>query len=187
MATWYGTSGNDYLNWTKSESLYAYAAGGNDTLWGNNYNDYLKGQDGNDSLLGWSGNDSLYGEAGKDTLKGEDGNDYLDGYWAGSTGDVDYLTGGSGADTFVLGDWQGTGYTGSTSWAYITDFSWQQGDKIQVRGKKEEYNLTTRYEQGAGASDKLDTLIWKGNDVLAVVVDKSGSDILLDLDFKFVG
>ncbi|MCL1471053.1 calcium-binding protein [Argonema antarcticum] len=186
MGTWYGTSGNDYLNWLKSEPLSAYGRDGNDTIWGNTYNDYIKGEAGNDSLNGYWGNDSLYGGSGKDTLIGGDGNDYLDGYWAGSTGDVDYLTGGSGKDTFVLGDGNGTGYTGTTSWAYIMDFSWQEGDKIQVRGKKEEYKLTTRYEPGSGNPSKIDTVIWKNGDVLAVVVDKSGTDILLPDDFTFI-
>lgn len=157
----------------------------NEYLYGSSYSDYMRGEGGNDRLYGNAGNDSLLGGLGNDYLSGGSGNDTLDGFWysSGGNGEVDTLRGGSGADLFVLGDWYGNGYKGN-SWAYIEDFNWQENDKIQLL--QGEYYLTTRYEPGAGSANEIDTLIWQNGDVLAVVVDRSGSDILKEYDFNLV-
>ena len=193
----YGHDGNDIMyggddNIGRDTLIGGY---GSDKLHGQNGNDSLKGGDGKDTLYGDNGNHKLFGGPDSDDLRGGSGNDVLDGYYVGST-EVDTLRGDLGADTFVLGHISPNGqryygYAGY-NWAYIQDFDRNQKDKIQVIGSKGDYKLTTRYEKDAGSDDTLngrglDTLIWKGNDVLAVVVDRSGTGkISLDSDFNFI-
>jgi Ca2+-binding RTX toxin-like protein len=78
---------------------------------GNAKNNVLTGNSGNNTLTGSAGNDTLIGGAGNDTLIGGAGNDTL--------------TGGSGADFFQF-------QFLSEGIDVITDFSFQQGDKIQI-------------------------------------------------------
>lgn len=80
-----GDAGNDQIN--------GYA--GDDAIHGGAGNDILHGATGNDALFGDDGDDTLHGEDGQDILSG-DGNDTL----IGGHGDV--MTGGDGADQFVL-------------------------------------------------------------------------------------
>ena len=104
---------------------------GNDTLTGNGGDDVLTGGGGNDKLYGGAGNDKLIGGAGNDLLDGGIGNDTADyatqmtgaantltvNYVSnrltttvgGATGvdelkDIDTISGGSGNDTFNLGN-----------------------------------------------------------------------------------
>ncbi|MFB8792147.1 MAG: calcium-binding protein [Potamolinea sp.] len=228
MATYYynGTSGNDYLNYTGPDTLFAQGYGGDDFIWGNNGDDTIFGYEGNDTLKGWNGNDYLYGNQGNDKLEGENGNDFLAGYedndtllggagndtlgdWyhgepgndlldGGEGNDVlygygrgteyDTLTGGGGADKFVLGQETNSSVNGyayylGLGYATITDFNWQEGDKIQAFGSINDYSLGTG--NWSGNSD-LDTGIYYQGDLIAVVQDKSGSDVLLGIDFNFV-
>ncbi len=154
-----------------------------DTIYGD-YKDFKKNglPFDNDGLYGGGGNDKLYGGKGQDTLDGGDGNDKL---WGGSNLDNIYgdeLTGGNGADTFVLGDKSGAYYQGS-NYAIVTDFDYQQGDTFQVYGTIEDYSLGTSNSYG---SDALDTEIYYQGDLIAVVQDKSGYDVMLEYDFSFV-
>lgn len=107
--------------------------GGNDTLLGGSGHDCLLGGDGDDSLAGNAGNDTLLGGANDDLLVGGSGNNALDG-GAGTDRMKDAfsgaatlsaaalvgsgnntlagieeasLAGGTGDDTFHLGDWAG--------------------------------------------------------------------------------
>lgn len=194
MTTWYGTSGNDYYNWTGNEQLFAYGGAGNDTIWGNTYNDYLRGESGNDSLLGYSGNDTLTGDGGNDTLLGESGNDSLLGglgndslfggdgsdiidgfyYTSGGNGEVDQLRGGAGLDTFVIGDYYGKGYLGS-SWAVIQDFNWHE-DYIKVQGSLSQYQLRSGSQYGYSSNDTAIVLSSNPSEVLAVALGVSSSN-----------
>ncbi|ELS00411.1 putative calcium-binding protein [Xenococcus sp. PCC 7305] len=144
---------NDYLHGTH----------GHDWLDGREGNDTLFGYGGNDDLFGWSGNDDLYGDSGDDLLYGENGHDYLVGGYGHDTlsggygsdtligsdpdffdsgyGEYDVLSGGYGADKFVLGDSYEAYYEGA-GYATITDFNWNEGDKIQVHGSAHDYTLT---------------------------------------------
>ncbi|MEQ1577080.1 MAG: Ig-like domain-containing protein [Hyphomicrobium sp.] len=74
---------------------------GVDTLTGNGGNDILTGFNGNDILNGGDGDDELFGQGDLDTLNGGAGDDLLDG---GGDTVRDTLTGGTGADTFVVDD-----------------------------------------------------------------------------------
>jgi hypothetical protein len=75
-------------------------AGINVTVWaeGRGGRDYLYGGDATDFLIGGEENDYLFGRGGMDFLSGNSGDDYLDG---GRDGFADYLSGGTGTDTFV--------------------------------------------------------------------------------------
>jgi Ca2+-binding RTX toxin-like protein len=165
---------------------------GSDKLHGQNGHDYLDGGYGKDTLYGDNDNDTLFGGFEFDDLRGGSGNDVLDGYIVDSV-ERDRLRGDLGADTFVLGHIHISngqryyGYTHPESWAFIEDFDRNQKDKIQVIGSKRDYKLTTNDELEAGLPGVIDTLIWKGNDVVAVVVDRTGTNkISLDSDFKFI-
>ena len=88
---------------------------------GNSLNNTLTGNASNNSLFGGAGNDSIFGGAGNDTLTGANGS---------VRNEIDTLTGGSGADWFVLGNSSGTYYNdalssqfGTTDYALITDFN----------------------------------------------------------------
>jgi Ca2+-binding RTX toxin-like protein len=111
----YGGDGNDYiLGEGDGDVIYGeagnetiYGGDGNDIIYGGNDTDYIDGQNGNDYLFGeygadairgGAGNDYILGGVGADYLYGDSGYDYLDGGYDGS---VDYLSGGSEADTFV--------------------------------------------------------------------------------------
>lgn len=157
---------------------------GDDIITGTSANERLTGLGGNDKLYGQGGNDTLYGEAGNDFLDGGDGNDYLDGYASSRNQEYDTLTGGNGADTFVLGNaiqpvfYQGAGY------AIITDYS-PKDDYIQLKGTASNYKLVN---QGA------DTWIYlndNSNDAIGVVL--GGTNLKMSLtpqggrrDFNFV-
>lgn len=67
----------------------------------NDGDDSLYGGDGDDLLSGDGGDDQLYGGDGADSLSGGDGSDFLYGGQRGA-GNLDLLTGGNGADVFVL-------------------------------------------------------------------------------------
>lgn len=117
----------------------------NNTVDGLGGNDIIYGLDGNDTLYGSSGNDTLYGGKGNDSLVGGANDDFLQGTDSG-TGEIDTLTGGSGADRYVLGTGGAQGKvlyndgnaadpfnTGKGDYALIDGF--QVGiDKLQLRG-----------------------------------------------------
>ena len=209
MATYYGTSGANYYNYTGSEQLYAYGYGGNDTIYGNTNNDYIDGGDGNDYLYGWSGNDTLWGWNGNDYLDGGTGNDYLGGEsgndtllggagndsLSGGIGDdrltgstsrafnsleYDTLAGGSGWDIFVLGESAGNYYQGA-GYALITDYN-GANDYIQIKNTG---TLSLSYTNWGVGSSALDTAIYQSGDLIGVVQDNT-SIALTSYYFQFV-
>ncbi|MGB7711742.1 MAG: peptidoglycan DD-metalloendopeptidase family protein [Microcoleus sp.] len=147
---------------------------------GGSGNDTLNGQNTNDTLIGNGGNDTLYGEAGNDYLNGGPGNDYLDGYASFNRADFDTLEGGTGADTFVLGNTrQGMFYLGDGQ-ATIADYDFRN-DYIQLRGNASQYRLINQ------GNDKV--IQTTGGDTLAIV--KNVPDLSFNVtssrrDFNFV-
>ncbi|MCC5614833.1 calcium-binding protein [Nostoc sp. CHAB 5836] len=139
----------------------------NNTIFGTNLSsNTLNGRAGDDSLIGGSGNDILNGEDGDDLLRGGLDNDRLNGgsgndvfisvfsggFPGGNVlppglGEIDTLTGGTGADRFILGDLinvfyddNNTANPGFGDFATITDFDSSQ-DQIQLKGLLQDYRL----------------------------------------------
>jgi Ca2+-binding RTX toxin-like protein len=103
-------------------------------------------------LTGNSANNILTGLAGRDLLNGGGGNDTLIGANGGTFGknEIDTLTGGAGADRFVLGlasrrlyDNGVAASPGFTDYAVITDFTPTQFDRLQLNGSASQYHLGT--------------------------------------------
>jgi Ca2+-binding RTX toxin-like protein len=147
----------------------------NDSLVGEAGDDNLQGNENNDILNGGIGNDNLYGGFGTDTLIGGDGNDWIRGADGGAndinTNQFDRLTGGAGADNFVLGDalfvnsWPH--YLGVGN-AIITDFNTAE-DRIRLYGNRDSYSLN--------ASGLNNTGIYYQGDLVAVVQNATNLDL----------
>lgn len=184
-----GKDGNDFV-YGDSGSDNLLGGSGNDSLYGGTNSDVLFGDEiligdtspvGNDYLNGGDGKDQLYGGRGNDTLTGEAGNDFLSGYGDSTTSEYDLLNGNGGADTFSLGyngsftsiDYLGSGY------AIITDFKQSESDKIRVGGNLSEYTL--QKTSNFSGTSALDTLIYRGSDLIAVAQDTT--DVNKSLDF----
>lgn len=171
-----GSAESDNINSLEGDDTVTGAAG-NDTFYGNSGHDILYGDDGNDVLYGWDGNDTVIGGAGDDVLDAF--------YYSGlsGNGEVDYLRGDTGADTFVIGDHYGKGYLGS-SWAIIEDFNWLE-DNIKVHGTLDQYQLVSGSQYDYSANDTA--IVLSGtNEVLAVALGVSslnGSIQLSERDF----
>jgi 5'-nucleotidase / UDP-sugar diphosphatase len=120
---------------------------GNDTLNGDAGNDNLKGNNGDDRLDGGNGNDKLFGGNGKDTFLSSNGNDLF--------------VGGAGADVFGLATGRGR--------SLVRDFQ-DRTDKLGLAG-----NL--RFGQLTIEQSGRDTIISRGNDVLAILRGESASNI----------
>lgn len=162
---------------------------------------------GDDLLIGGQGNDHLNGRTGDDFLFGGDGNDVLQGtdtrvivqsgtYLSGDPMEIDTLTGGKDADTFVLGDAIGTFYgitpfyngqifdSGTTtSYAIITDFKPTDGDTLQLHGGPEiGYSA---YSDGTNTyilehANPYDSGSFNANKVVAELLHFTGLDLNAD-------
>jgi Ca2+-binding RTX toxin-like protein len=101
--------------------------------------DTLVGNDGNDFLDGLRLSDSLSGGAGNDTLRGF-------GVFSDDDFEIDTLTGGSGADNFVLGGFDLNrayyNYTDRSDYALITDFNAVEGDTLTLYADPRGYATT---------------------------------------------
>jgi len=176
----YGGSGNDYLN----------GQDGDDVLSGQNGEDFLVGGDGDDTLLGGRHDDTLMGSFGSDTLSGGSGDDWLRGSSSGpddiNTGELDQLTGGGGADDFVLGD---RALPGSEGWAYyrgegyaiLTDFSIDEGDRIHLYGDQNSYSLGEIVTSDPQGNPQTHTGIYYDDDLIAQV--NNVTDLSLSEDY----
>jgi Ca2+-binding RTX toxin-like protein len=190
----YGMGGNDYISGgAGTDYLYGgdgndqiSAGEGNDFLYGGNGNDFmgggaegddvLYGEAGDDAMYGVTGNDSLYGGSGNDQLFGESGNDLLDGNGY-TVGELDSLTGGSGADTFALGGSGVIYYIGSGR-ALINDFNRFEGDKIQIWGSTSDYRFVDALDlTGNGIRD---TGIYRNSDLIGIVEGRTGLSSTVD-------
>jgi Ca2+-binding RTX toxin-like protein len=163
----FGGNGNDRLV-ANGSSRQSFA---NDDLLGGSGDDTLFGSDGNNILQGNEGNDILIGALGSDALWGYEGNDRL---MAGSSTTVnskeyDQLWGATGADEFILCNNSGNNYYQGLGYATITDYTSQDSITIK-RG-----SMTLKQEHWTGSSSKLDTVIYQGNDQIAVLTDYTGT------------
>ena len=186
-----GDSGNDVLHGQPGTDTLNGGAG-NDRLLGSSGADTLNGGSGNDVLNGGSGNDSLMGGAGIDRLLGLSGDDTLSGGGL-AVGERDFLIGGNGADTFVLGTSLegvlyagGQGRRGSLDRAIIQDFDLTEGDVIQLVGSGEDYRIETF---AMGAKSRL--LLEQGavDEIIATFtgdIVAGGADLASGSGFSFV-
>jgi Ca2+-binding RTX toxin-like protein len=119
---------------------------------GTNRDDSLFGTTADEEINGLAGWDRLTGGGGSDTLNGGNGRDRLTGSDPASDigpddTEIDILTGGGNADTFIVGDANAVYYDSlfnpvaqDRDYAVIADF--EPGvDVIQLRGSAERYQL----------------------------------------------
>ncbi len=140
-----GSSQNDFLVGTyDGYSGYIPGFESSDTLRGD---DRLEGGAGNDRLEGFSGDDVLLGQDGVDTLIGT--LEVSDARSVYSRTETDYLTGGAGADTFVVGVVSGVLYRDGDNYnsdigrAIVTDFNAAEFDTLQLYGDASLYRTET--------------------------------------------
>lgn len=179
----------------------------NNTIYGNSLANHIKGE---------GGHDELFGNGGNDTLEGGIGNDRLIGFGGGGSnspgkGEIDKLTGGSGADTFVLwahsssskvaaynddliskfenGHWRPA--PGTSDFAHITDFN-KNEDKIELAGPASNYvldNLSSSFSNSLGISGTgifLDQGLF-GRELIGVIENVSANQLSLNSSaFTFV-
>ena len=159
----------------------------------------------NDILIGVEASDVVTGLGGGDVLKGMGGNDTLIGVNAvgknPGRNEIDVLYGDAGADTFVLGDFDGGVYYldkgnkggGKKSAAGIQDF--EDGDKITLRCyEMGEYELDTNYRVGNTIATAIyynkdgQAGISKGDDLIAVVQGSGAAslDLMNNNQFNWI-
>jgi VCBS repeat-containing protein len=119
--------GGSFAGYNLGTNVYTIASG----LAGSNANDLIAGSGAKDTISGGNGNDLIFGGGGNDTISGGDGNDLL--------------VGGAGADRFVWGN----GALGSGSADVIADYSFAEGDKIDLQ------NLVDKIAAGKSISDYI--------------------------------
>lgn len=159
----------------------------------------------NDILIGVEAPDVVVGLGGSDVLRGMGGNDTLIGVNASGKNpgrnETDVLYGGTGADTFVLGDFDGGVYYldrgskggGKKSYAGIQDF--EDGDKITLRCyEMGEYELDKNYRVGNVTATAIyynkdgQAGIGKGDDLVAVVQGSGAAslDLMNNSQFNWI-
>ena len=204
--TIYGYDGHDYLNGGDGDDT-IYGGDGIDRLRGNDGDDTLYGGSGSNSLTGGDGDDTLYGGSDRDSLSGGYGNDVL---YGGSGNDklfdlrgIDLLHGGLGADLFKMSFFFDTPDDVTN---IVVDFNAEEGDIIGLHGIRvsgtfqpssvEELaaaaglrfdtsgsKVIKGHESGENDADINDTVIYKGDAIIAVIEDFTG----LTLDMLNLG
>lgn len=147
---------------------------------GNDLDNVIQGNAGNNFLTSGNGNDTLIGGAGQDYMYGEAGNDILNGY-GGTVGETDQLTGGTGADTFIVGDATKVFYLGAGNgdFAVIADVNTAEGDKIQLHGDATNYLMGVG-NAGVGTSAADGFLYYNNNgaiDLVAILADATNLSV----------
>ena len=200
--TIYGYGGHDYLNGGDGDDT-IYGGDGIDRLRGNDGDDTLYGGSGSNSLTGGDGDDTLYGGSDRDSLSGGYGNDVL---YGGSGNDklfdlrgIDLLHGGLGADLFKMSFFFDTPDDVTN---IVVDFNAEEGDIIGLHGIRvsgtfqpssvEELaaaaglrfdtsgsKVIKGHESGENDADINDTVIYKGDAIIAVLEDFT--DLTLDM------
>ncbi|MFK0735237.1 MAG: beta strand repeat-containing protein, partial [Gloeotrichia echinulata HAB0833] len=163
---WTG-SGNDYLNLSGTGTVYT------DERGAYKGRAQVRSGGGNDTIIGGFGNDYLEGAAGNDILTGVNPTSTTPG-----RGEKDYLSGGIGADRFILGDATWVGYddgnsttNGSNDYAEIADFNATEGDVIQLQGTSSNYLLAI---SGADTRILIDKPGTEPDELIAIVKNQTG-------------
>jgi Ca2+-binding RTX toxin-like protein len=167
----FGGAGNDVVD-TSAANLDA------------GYYTFLEGGAGDDALIGGANYGDLVGDEGNDSLDGGDGEDTLTGVdrisFAPGIGEKDILTGGSGADLFILGvstniyydDFDAT-TDGSNDYATITDFNLLE-DKVQLQGSVSDYVLV---QSGTNTNLFVNKLGSEPDELIAIFQNVTGLDL----------
>ncbi len=143
--------------------------------------DVIEGEAGQDILLGGQGSDRLDGGQGNDRLIGADPDSLTPGALQ-----VDYLRGGEGQDTFVLGDTNAAYYNYGfinqiLDVGVIEDFSVNE-DRIQLHGSASDYTLR-RFSSGTSlGSSGLNVgsgigILTSQREIIAFVEDVNNLDL----------
>ena len=124
----------------------------------------------NDNLTGNGGNDTISGGAGDDIINGTD--EIVAGYY-----EKDVLIGGTGADTFILGNSNQAYYAtaGNQDYAVIEDFDFSL-DTLQLYGSAVDYQ---QQQQGN------DVFLSRNGD-LVVILENTSTFNLNDSSFEYV-
>jgi Ca2+-binding RTX toxin-like protein len=134
---------NSWGYWYANSPLLSFSNIETFEITGTAYADYLRGYSGDDKLIGGEGNDDIAGGDGSDTIIPVNPNVAKPGL-----GTVDTVTGGTGEDTFILGDVTWIGYddynrttAGTSDYLIIKDFNPLE-DIIQLLGSSSDYTTT---------------------------------------------
>lgn len=230
----WGSNNNDTLfGGAQNDSLWG--GNDNDNLFGGDGDDWESGGAGNDTILGGRGDDEMHGDRGNDFLACRDGEDWMDG---GSGNDIlltisdagipeysvsdadkvkgsensdDRLTGGTGADEFVISyqvsatddkanayrageeddvDWQSmVSDPNSGVWLNwggvetIDDFNRDEGDQIFIKGHSIALGELSYVDtNGDGVLDSTRVTLQSGYNT----VDQNSSDLVGILHFDEV-
>jgi Ca2+-binding RTX toxin-like protein len=179
-----GTEGQDVLFGTAApDDIYAsqgddfiYDKNGSDRIFAGAGNDYLDGGEGNNYLVGAKGNDLFNAGSGNDTILAGLGADFI----SSGTGN-DLIYGGAGNDIINAGN------------GYDNVFVWKGNDRVLLNageGAIEIYGFAEgdTFSLGAELSDGdalsletfgLDTQIYNGDDLLAVVNNVTLNDLAI--------
>ncbi|MDB9460635.1 Calx-beta domain-containing protein, partial [Dolichospermum circinale CS-545/17] len=138
-----GSRQYSYQPWSANSPLLSFSNIETFEITGTAYADYLRGYSGDDKLIGGEGNDDIAGGDGSDTIIPVNPNVAKPGL-----GTVDTVTGGTGEDTFILGDVTWIGYddynrttAGTSDYLIIKDFNPLE-DIIQLLGSSSDYTTT---------------------------------------------
>ncbi|MBG1269890.1 calcium-binding protein, partial [Nostoc sp. WHI] len=188
-----GTSAINATGNSLNNVIFANNSSGNDTLNGRAGDDTLSGGTGNDILNGEDGDDSLRSGLDNDRLNGGAGDDILISVFPGGSllpsglGEIDTLTGGTGADRFILGDFINDFYDDNNSvnpgfedLGIITDFDSSQ-DRIQLKGTLLDYRLEV---VGSNTRIFLDKLGAEPDEIISIVQGRNNLTLNSD-DFLF--
>lgn len=182
LDTLYGLDGNDTLYGsnlsapTTDGADYLNGQQGNDVISAGFGNDLIDGESGLDILFGNDGNDTLYGRTANDRIEGGAGNDRLwanlSGSWVQPTGNIlgiDTLTGGAGADDFIV---SADPYNPGSSFGDVRDFTGTGSGTGSDRFYFQDDNLYQVF--GSGISYTLSNIPTGADLQLRVVVNQNG-------------
>ena len=187
---------NDLSRWVGDR---IYGAGGEDIIYGYSGGDWIDGKDGDDILyggddhdhiLGDAGNDKLYGGGGYDTLWGDAGRDML---YGGADRDRFHVNvaDASANETDVIVDFSADERDGLILRISVDDtfqasslelLATTGGIRFDTSGNK----IIKGHESGENDSEINDTVIYKGDVVVAVLEDFTGLTINM-LDLEIIG
>ena len=190
--TIYGLGGDDrLLGGTRADTIYGGAGddeiggyGGDDRLYGGEGDDYIRGWAGDDKIYGGAGDDRLYGQTGRDLLKGGAGKDLfiVSAYPETNTAaDSDVIVDlsiaeGERLELLVKPDDQGVFRISS-----FEDFETAHGVRFDTSGNK----IIEGHESGENDADINDTVIYRGDVIVAVIED---AHITFDMiDWEVIG